>query len=356
MAVPFPPPDPLLPIRASSEVKALNKHFQDRKVSKSADNRLLLASWNIANLGVQKRTLGARKVIAHILKRFDLVAVQEINDDYRQFIDIVELMGPSYDFVMSDTAGNDERLTFVYDVNKVQPGNLFGEIALRTREYPKRNVKVHYRSGGQDKVQTFNNFRFTPFDRNPFIGSFTCGDVDLVLANVHLYFGAFQRSSNEANRKKYARRVLEIFALAKWAENRSSGGNAWDKDIVLIGDMNVPNMSDNEATIKALQQFAWRAVDLYKNTGLAETESLTRIGGSNLGNDKTYDQIAFAPTGLRNRVVKYGVFDFDGAVFASKWKRLAKSNTHAQAVKEFNRYLRYYLSDHRPVWVELRTN
>lgn len=355
MAIPFPKPTPALRITASSEIKALNKHFTRRRVPKPTDHRLLLASWNIANLGVQKRTAGAQKVIAHILKRFDLVAVQEINDNYRQFTEIVEQMGPAYDFVMSDTAGNDERLTFVYNANKVVPGQLFGEIALRPREYPRRDVKVHYRQSRQDKVQTFKDMRFTPFDRNPFIGSFSCGEVDLVLANVHLYFGAFQKSSNEKKRMKYARRVLEIFALAKWASDRSSGGNAWDKDIVLLGDMNVPNMSDNEATINALEQFSWRAIDLYES-GLASTNSLTRIGGSNLGNDKTYDQIAFAPTALRNRVMSHGVYDFDAAVFGSKWKSLSNANTHGKAVKEFNRYLRHYLSDHRPVWVEIKTN
>ena len=84
--------------------------------------------------------------------------------------------------------------------------------------------------------------------------------------------------------------------------------------------------------------------------------ALTRIGGSNLGNDKTYDQIAFAPTALRARVENYGVFDFDGAVFASKWKSLGKTRTHAETVREFNKYLRHYLSDHRPVWVEIKTN
>ena len=154
MAIPFKKPDPALRITASSEIKALNRHFTRRRVPKPTANRLLLASWNIANLGVQKRTAGAQKVIAHILKRFDIVAVQEINDDYRQFTEIVERMGPAYDFVMSDTAGNDERLTFVYKTNKVVPGNLFGEIALRPKEYPKRNVKVHYRESRQDKERS----------------------------------------------------------------------------------------------------------------------------------------------------------------------------------------------------------
>ena len=53
MAVPFPKPSPPLSVRSSTEIKALNKHFQKRKVPKPTENRLLLASWNIANLGVQ---------------------------------------------------------------------------------------------------------------------------------------------------------------------------------------------------------------------------------------------------------------------------------------------------------------
>ena len=356
MAIPFAEPTPPLRIHSAKEIRALDGHFTARGVPASSDNRLLLASWNIANLGVQDRSNGARNVIAHILKRFDLVAVQEINDDYRQFTKIVKSMGPEYDFIMSDTAGNDERLGYVFNRNKVEPGNLFGEVALRPREYPKRDVKVHYRKGGQDQTQIFKKVKYTPFDRNPFIGSFKSGNIDLVLANVHFYFGKFQQSSNEADRRKYARRVLEIYALAKWAKSRSNGGNAWDKDIVLLGDMNVPNMENNEATIKALEEFSWRSVDLYDDTKLAQTESLSRIGGSNLGNDKTYDQIAFAPTALRNRIVSHGVFDFDSAVFAGKWDDLAADHSHAKAVKKFNAYLRHYISDHRPIWVELRTN
>jgi len=355
MAIPFAKPNPPLKIRSSKEIRALDSHFLKREIPVTKSNNLLLASWNIANLGAQDRSKGAREVIAHIMKRYDLIAVQEINDDYRQFVKIVEIMGDKYDFIMSDTAGNDERLAYVYNTEKVSPGKLFGEVALRPREYPKRNVKVHYRENRKDKTQIFKNVRFTPFDRNPFIGSFSCGEIDFVLANVHLYFGKFQHSGKEKDRRKYARRVLEIYTLAKWAKDRSVGGNAWDKDIILLGDMNVPNVESNESTIKALEEFSWTSVDLYDDSNMARAESLSRIGGSNLGNDKTYDQIAFAPTALRNRISNYGVFDFDAAIFTSKWNDLAQTRTHSKTVKAFNAYLRYYISDHRPIWVELKT-
>jgi len=356
MAIPFPEPSPPIRIRSSTEIQALDNHFRKREVPKSKTNKLLLASWNIANLGAQERSKGAREVIAHILKRFDLIAVQEINDDYRQFKKIVDIMGDKFDFFMSDTAGNDERLAYVYNTEKISAGKLFGEVALRPREYPKRDVKVHYREKRKDKIQVFKKLRYTPFDRNPYIGSFSCGEIDFVLANVHLYFGKFQQSSKEKDRLKYARRVLEIHALAKWAKDRSVGGNAWDKDIILLGDMNVPNVEHNEATFKALEEFSWTSVDFYNDTNMAQPESLSRIGGSNLGNDKTYDQIAFAPTALKNRISNYGVFDFDAAIFESKWSSLLKMHSHSKAVKAFNAYLRHYVSDHRPIWVELKTD
>jgi hypothetical protein len=62
--------------------------------------------------------------------------------------------------------------------------------------------------------------------------------------------------------------------------------------------------------------------------------------------DNHYDQVAMLPVTTRAWLVQVGVFDYDGAVFPDLWKK------RGDAV--FKRYLRYYLSDHRPMWVELR--
>ena len=358
MAIPFKEPDPPLSYNGSAENRRLDTHFDKRKVPKSRRNRLLLASWNIANLGVQKRPRRAHNIIAHIISRFDLLAIQEINDNYRSFLKIIDRLDGDFDFVLSDTAGNDERLGFIYRKSKVRLEKLFGEVALRPREYPRRNVRVHFTQGGKDRVRTLKNFRFVPFDRNPFIGSFRSGNINFVLANVHLYFGNFQRAARTAaQRKKYARRVLEIYALARWARTRSEGGNALDRDIALLGDMNIPNMDRNEATIAALQEFGWRSVDFVDKQHIGtRPQDLSHIGGTNLGNDKTYDQIAFAPDSLGGRVTDHGVFDFDNAIFPGKWKSIQANLTHGRAVSLFNRYVKFHVSDHRPIWVELRTN
>jgi hypothetical protein len=123
--------------------------------------------------------------------------VQEVKDDFRHFVAVVERMGAGFDYVMTDTAGNDERLAFVYRKSRVKCGNLFAELALHPREYPKRTVKVRWEKDGQPQVQVFEQMVFEPFDRTPYIGSFTSGKIDFTLANVHLYFGKFEESKTE---------------------------------------------------------------------------------------------------------------------------------------------------------------
>lgn len=342
MAIPFKNPTPRHHYIINHEIAALDRHFSARNVPVSSEKRVLLASWNVANLGAQGRTKGAMRLIAHIMKRFDLIAVQEVNEKYRTFAKIVKLMGDGFDFIMCDTAGNDERLAFVFRKSKVRPLQMFGELALRDREFPKRNVKVRYRENRMDKVETLKNVRFRPFDRNPFIGSFACGKIAFTLVNVHLYFGKDQNSKLQKDRMKYARRVLEIYALARWADRRRNRSATYDRDIILLGDMNVPAMESDDSTYKALIKFGFLPVDY-----------TTKTGGSNLGNNKTYDQMAFAPGSIKYRIKNQGVFDFDKAVFARLWEKLSQELSPKKTVSKFNAHVKHHISDHRPLWVEM---
>jgi hypothetical protein len=122
----------------------LDAHFDLRNVPPRAQDRLLLACWNIANIGVQNRSDNGLDVLAHICSPFDLIAVQEVKENWHPLADMVDRMGPSWDFIMSDTAGNSERLAFVFDRDRVTPKQLFGEVALRAHNFPKRDVTVHY--------------------------------------------------------------------------------------------------------------------------------------------------------------------------------------------------------------------
>lgn len=327
----------------ADERRALTRHFAKRGVPKSTPGRLLLASWNIANLGVQRRTRNAKKLIAHILRRFDLVALQEVKDELGSFHEVLAHLGPAFDYVMTDPGGNTERMAFVYRKRLVAPTHLFGEVALRGAEYPRRTVRVRWTDRGVPRTETFKKLRFVPFDRNPFIASFESGNLDFVTANCHLYFGSFQNSKTKAERARYARRVLEIFALSRWAQRRYTSSTAHDRDIIVLGDMNVPAFDPKEATYKALVRFGWQPVDY-----------TTKTGGSNLGNDKTYDQMLFAPGGLQRRITDQGVFDFDNALFAPLWIRLNEELPRTKGLKKFNAHVKHHLSDHRPLWVQLR--
>lgn len=342
MAIPFKSPTPRHRIRRSDESLAIDKHFTLRGMPKKQEGFLLLASWNIANLGAQGRTASALRLISDVLKRYELIAVQEINEEWRTLSKVVSLMGPEYEFIMTDTAGNSERLAFIYDRNKVTPLNLFGELALRTSEYPKRTVRVPYRQSRTDKVEVFNSLKFVPFDRNPFIGTFGAGNIAFTLVNCHLYFGAFGNSTSSAKRKKYARRVLEIFALTKWADRRVDRKATYDRDIILTGDMNVPAMTAADSAFSALTAFGFQPV-AYPS----------KVGGSNLGNDKTYDQMAFAPGAIKRRIKRTGIFDFDNAVFVSLWNKLLSRHTKSKAISEFAKHVKHHISDHRPLWVQL---
>lgn len=338
---PFKSPSPPHQFQPSREKRAITAHFRKRGVPVSTGGRLLLASWNIANLGAQGRSEQALQLIAHLLKRFDLIAVQEVNDDFAAFLRVMEYVGRGFDYVMSDTAGNNERLAYVYRTSRVHATNLAGELSLRKRNFPTRTVSVRYTVRNVEKVDRIR-MTFEPFDRNPYIRSFVAGEVGFTLANCHLYFGSSQNSSKVEDRRKYARRVLEIHALARWADGRHNKTTTFDRDIVLLGDMNVPAMDPAESTYHELIRYGWKPV-----------QYVSRTGGSNLGNDRTYDQMTFAPTDLGQKVTAYGVFDFDNAIFKSLWNDLEQQLGAAKAVTRFNQHIRHHVSDHRPLWIQL---
>jgi hypothetical protein len=102
--------------------------------------------------------------------------------------------------VFSDAAGNNERMTFVYDATKLSVGEEIGEVAPAPAAYR------HIRLPGITQ-------KFTGFDRNPYVATFTADGFTVSLVNVHLYFGSdFTRDKN--------RRSLETYAVARWANLR----------------------------------------------------------------------------------------------------------------------------------------
>lgn len=165
----------------TKELKALRDYPQlpekaDRAVPPKSKGHLLLATWNIANLGVQERREKDYRLIAEIISWFDLIAIQETNDDLEGLRGIQEQLPTGYEALFSDPGGNNERFTFLYDTKRLQVLEEIGRVTVPPKEL--KSVKL------PDTTQAFQGF-----DRNPYLVSFTADQLRFVLANVHLYFG-----------------------------------------------------------------------------------------------------------------------------------------------------------------------
>ena len=286
-----------------------------RAIPAKAANRLLLATWNIANLGAQERRPKDYALMAEIISWFDLVAVQEVKNDRKGLDQLLSALPQSWRTLYSDAAGNDERMTFLYDSKKVKTRELVGEIAVAPSDL--KNVKL------PDTTVA----KFDGFDRNHYTASFEAGNTVFCLVNVHLYYGS------ERAKPALERRALEAYAVARWCERESKSKHSLTPIIAALGDFNLPKADPSDPIFKALTK-----------TGLQLPKHSTQIG-SNLAGDQHYDQVAFFPTGAGAKFTgEAGVFDFDGGVFARLW------NTKTPV--QFRSYIRYHLSDHRPLWAQ----
>ena len=316
---PFPQPTFQFSYNVQQEISNL-RNFRDTKPGRSKptknNNHILIATWNIANLGLQNRKNTDYQLLAEIISWFDLVGLQEVNDNIEGLREIQNLLPLTYNIIFNDKAGNDERAAFVYDSSKISQLEMIGEVAVAPSQV--RWITLP----GIDR-------KYKGFDRNPFFVSFHAGNLEFVVANVHLFFGSHNKADVE-------RRALEAYAVARWADLRHDDVHQYSQNFLVLGDFNLPKYEPGDEIYTAL-----------KRRGLQRPEHSTKIG-SNLTGDKEYDQILFTPGPIKNQLVSSGIFDFDTGVFPKLWSDFSED--------QFRAYLRYYLSDHRPLWAQFKTN
>lgn len=308
--------------RIQPEIDALRAYRDTkpgRQIPSRSPDRLLLATWNIANLGQHDRFPRDHRLLAEIISWFDLVAIQEVADDLSGLRAIHDALPSGWRILVSDKAGNNERTAYLYDGAKVTLAEKVGEIALDENE--RADIKLP----GITRP-------FGGFNRFPYIAAFEVRHLRFVLVNVHLYFGP--QGSSAERKESLERRQLEAYAVGRWADLRRRNRYAYTPNIVALGDFNLPRVDQEDDVFRALT-----------SRGLLLPEHATRVGAS-LGEQETaYDQIAFVPGEMRDRFVRAQVFDFDGAVFPKIWEERPQA---------FRGYVRYYLTDHRPLWAEFR--
>lgn len=184
------------------------------------------------------------------------------------------------------------------------------------------------------------------FARTPFIASFEVDDLTINLVTVHIIYGD---SSAGLERRKE-----EIESLTKLLSKRAKSEYDSDADacFMLLGDFNIVGRKHN--TMVALE-----------SNGFQIPNDLKELPGSNVKQDKFYDQIAIwkgkSRRNTTNKIVplRAGIFDFFDVVY-----RIKDENTYhsfmckpdGSKYKYYSTWRTYQMSDHLPMWIELQTD
>ena len=312
----FPKPKFPFVVDVPTEISNLRQWKTHRQIPSKQAGRILVATWNIANFGAQQREDEHHRLIAEILSWFDIAAIQEVRENFAGLDDVVRHMGAPYRMLFSDAAGNDERMTFVYDSQKLKLLEEIGEVAFPVSQL--KSVKL------AGVTQPFQGF-----DRTPYLATFQAGQTSFLFVNVHLFYGTDKPADIQ-------RRSLETFGVAKWSDHRRKSAFSFTRELFAMGDFNLPKNAQGDPIFDALTKL-----------GLELPAHSSEIGSS-IASDNHFDQIAYFPAQSKHLLAgPTGIFDYDGAIFPTLWAN--GTNT-----KNFNAYLRYYISDNRPMWVQLK--
>jgi endonuclease/exonuclease/phosphatase family metal-dependent hydrolase len=323
MALSFARPSFAYSIDLAAERARLRAHRRTRGVPLRRRNRLLLATWNLANLGTQERDPAAYALLAEVIDFFDVVALQETRRNLGGLRALQRRLEKRWRIHTTDTSGNEERMVLLYDGNKLRLQEQTAEVAIPPAQH--RFIRLPGVAAP-----------FRGFDRNPALVSLRWGELPLTLVNVHFFFGGESTADLE-------RRQLEAFAAARWARLENASAHAYDPHVMLLGDFNLPYMEPGDPIYSILRQHGLLVAPYATEIGTTLPAESTSGSATRV---RHYDQIAFFPGLSRYLSGAYGVFDFDSVILPDLW------NTRGR--KDFNTYLRYHFSDHRPLWAELR--
>jgi len=299
-------------------IKVLRKRIEQANIGPSIlDETLNLATWNIREFGKlhqgRRRSQAAIHYIAEILSQFDLIAITEVRDDLTDLGRAMEILGPYWRVIFSDfntdSAGNRERIAYLYDKRMV----VFTGLAAEADPPRKKNKKT----GKYESAITWW--------RSPFMASFSAGNFDFILLTVHIRWGDDPAS-----------RIPPLKQLAEWIDNRRKEKHVVDKDIIVMGDFNIPKVDD--ALYKAITSKGLTIPDVLRGTE----------HGSNLAGNKRYDQILHYRRHTKTFKDVGGVLDF----YCDDWQALFPEEHYPRMSKTG---FTFELSDHLPLWVQIDT-
>jgi endonuclease/exonuclease/phosphatase family metal-dependent hydrolase len=313
------------PAAVQGDIESLRQYLGSVVPSKRLDENLLIATWNVRGFASltrewtageadsPKRDLRGLLAIGEIIRRFDVVALQEVKGNLRALRDLIKWLGSDWAFLMTDVtagaAGNSERMAFLYDRRRVEPSGLACELVV-----PEEWLNEF----GADALRN-------QFARTPYAVSFRSGKQTFILVTLHVNYG-----------NKAADRVAELRGIARWMREWADRTNTWSQDLIALGDFNIDRQDDP----------LWQA---FTSTGLTVPDDLERVPRSIFADpdqpttDKYYDQIAWfdessGAGGLSMRYRSGGSVDFLPHVYTD-------TDLSRSAIS-------FRVSDHYPLWAE----
>jgi endonuclease/exonuclease/phosphatase family metal-dependent hydrolase len=317
------------PAEVTAELAALQTKITTMVPAKTPDN-LLIGTWNIRDFdrihsgwrsqpgNSPIRDLSNVACIAEIARHFDVLAVQEVRRTAQGLLAMMAALGPGWSYLVTDvadgSAGNNERLTFIFDTSRVTASGLACELVVAA-----------------DAAGLPAGVLQGQFARTPYAVSFTRGAHAFTLITLHVVYGAASTA-----------RVPELTEIANWLARWARSGDAWGQNLIALGDFNIDRGGD------PLYQ-------AFTSTGLQPPAQLNLVPRTIFDDPDPsappdhrhfYDQIAwFAPGGPTKTAftlayTNAGMIDFQG------------SDIPATSTIQ----LSWRISDHFPMWCEFSTN
>ena len=387
-----------------SKIHALLKRDGTRKfgLPTRRDDSVVIGSFNIRKLGTRdKKSDGAFDLLARICERFDLLAIQEIQDDLSGLRRLVDSLRPKSKFglAVSDITGTypgqrpaPERLAFLFRWDRISRTEVASDISFDRGKvvstlYEQRNAfrtafddytaklaawetKKAARKAAGKRAPTKPVVRlpdFVTFIRQPLCVSFQIPGgrrtepIEFLAVNAHLLYGRYKDE-----------RRFEFEALVEWLVDRAAtSSKMYHPNIILLGDCNldVPSKSaleEADAYLKSLNDTRLKGKRAKLNFPfLSRHPVYDQVLRSNARLSQTYDQIGFVsrdkrlPRSAANETVRnadgayyYDLFNFVELFSEALHERPFGSLTKLQKKKLLKKF-EHDFSDHMPIWVRL---
>ena len=319
------------PADVRDQVDAYKDALGDVVPAKRSDN-LLIGTWNVRAFNrltsewrsqagdSPVRDLSNVLCIAETLRRFDVVAVQEVGSTAEGLLAALAALGSDWAFLVTDVtlgdAGNHERLAFVFDRERLRPSGLACELVVAPEDFGVSTDVL----GRQ-------------FARTPYGVSFARDPNVFTLVTLHVVYGNAPGD-----------RVGELQKIAEWLADWATTGDEFGENLIALGDFNIDRQVDDGGNVDELYK-------AFTDTGLKPPDNLNHVPRTitddpdpNAPADRRhyYDQIAWftgqpgGPPALSLGYENSGMFDFT--------QDLVPAATEQE--------LSFRMSDHFPLWVE----